>query len=127
MNFKITSGDLPEEIYKGQIITYKVSPVLGIPLNWKTEITEVQKNKLFIDEQKKGPYKLWHHEHHFEQQKDGVLMTDEVHYALPLGPLGTLAHTLFVKKQLEEIFEFRRKKVEEIFKTSPGPSKGGEM
>lgn len=115
MNFTVTSGDLPHEIYPGQVITYKVSPVLGIPLFWMTEITHIVPNKLFVDEQRKGPYRLWHHQHHFEQKSDGVLMTDIVHYQLPMGFLGNIAYLLFIKKQLHNIFEYRYNKIEEIF------------
>ncbi len=115
MNFRVTSGDLPEEIYPGMIITYKVSPVLGIPLFWMTEIMHVLPGKLFVDEQRRGPYRLWHHQHHFEERDGGVLMTDIVHYELPFGFFGEIARWLFVKRQLNHIFEYRNKKVEELF------------
>ncbi len=115
MRFRVTSGTLPEEIYPGMIITYKVSPLLGIPLFWMTEITQVQPQKLFVDEQRRGPYRMWHHQHHFEEKDGGVLMRDIVHYELPLGILGEAANLIFVKRQLESIFDFRRKKVETIF------------
>ena len=88
MRFKTTSEPVRGEIYPGQIITYKVSPLFGIPLSWMTEITEVVKNELFVDEQKRGPYKLWQHKHYFEQKDSGVLMTDIVHYQLPFSLLG---------------------------------------
>jgi ligand-binding SRPBCC domain-containing protein len=115
MKFTITSQNMPPETYPGQIITYKVSPVAGIALFWMTEITQVLKNKLFVDEQRIGPYKIWHHEHHFEQQADGVLMTDIVHYCLPVYFLGQLAHELFIKKQLRDIFDYRHRKIDERF------------
>lgn len=115
MNFRITSPAEEQGIYEGQIITYKVSPILGIPLFWMTEIQAVEHHKKFVDIQKKGPYKLWHHEHTFEPQRDGVLMTDNVHYELPLGILGEAAHALFVKKQLKGIFDYRNKKIVERF------------
>jgi ligand-binding SRPBCC domain-containing protein len=89
--------------------------VLGIPLFWMTEITHVQKPHFFVDEQRRGPYTLWHHEHHFKPIPGGVEMTDLVHYALPMGPLGRLAHSLFVKRQLEQIFEYRFIKTEALF------------
>ncbi|MBS1772992.1 MAG: SRPBCC family protein [Bacteroidetes bacterium] len=114
MQFKVTSS--PEErIYSGQIITYKVSPILRIPLFWMTEISDVKEPLQFIDEQKEGPYKLWRHKHIFEQTDEGTLMTDKVVYELPLGPLGTLAHRLFVKKQLNGIFDFRQQIISRIF------------
>jgi len=115
MKFRITSGDLPAQTYPGQIITYKVSPVLGIPLFWMTEITHVKQHELFVDEQRVGPYKIWHHEHHFLQQLNGVLMTDIVHYALPFFFLGRLAHSLFIKKQLQDIFDYRYQVVHKVF------------
>ena len=115
MRFRITSGDLPDEVYPGQIITYKVAPLLGIPLFWMTEITHVKPQTLFVDEQRRGPYRLWHHEHHFEAGDGGVLMTDLVHYELPLWLLGEAAHTLFARRQLEQIFDYRAAKIATLF------------
>lgn len=115
MRFRMTSGELPDEIYPGQIITYKVSPLLGIPLFWMTEITHVVPQKFFVDEQRRGPYRMWHHEHHFSEVDGGVLMRDLIHYQLPLGFLGTIAHWLFVRKQLTDIFEFRKAQVAALF------------
>jgi ligand-binding SRPBCC domain-containing protein len=114
LDFKITSELNGKEIYTGQIITYKVKPLFGISLLWVSEITRVERFKLFIDEQKKGPYKLWHHEHHFKQVDDGTEMTDIVQYKIPFGILGSLGLPL-VNKQLERIFTYRRRKVEELF------------
>lgn len=102
-------------MYPGQIITYTVRPVLGIPLFWMTEITHVREGEFFVDEQRVGPYALWHHQHHFKPIEGGVEMTDLVHYRLPLGPLGTLAHALFVRRQLEEIFDYRYQVLEKRF------------
>lgn len=116
MGFHVRT-EVPNTMYEGLIIAYTVSPVLGIPLKWVTEITHVKEHKFFVDEQRIGPYVMWHHEHHFEQTKDGILMTDIVSYELPFGPLGKLAHALFVKKQLNEIFAYRFKVVDELFKT----------
>ncbi len=116
LNFKIISKHHGNNIYAGQIIEYKVSPLLGIPLYWMTEITHVEHEKYFVDEQRFGPYSLWHHQHHFRQTEAGVEMTDIVHYKLPLWLLGDLAHTLFIKKQLESIFEYRHQKVADLFK-----------
>jgi len=104
-----------EEIYAGQILTYKVKPMLGIPLSWTTMITEVERYQKFIDEQRKGPYSLWHHQHHFKPLAGGVEMTDIVHYSLPLGSLGKLAHLLSVKDQLRKIFTYRYFKINELF------------
>lgn len=107
--------DIPEKMYEGLMIEYKVKPLLGIPMNWITEIKYVHDHQFFVDEQRKGPYKIWHHEHHFEAVEGGVMMTDIVSYELPLGLLGKIAHPLLVRKKLEEIFAYRFKKVEEIF------------
>jgi len=115
MNFTVTTKDPAPHIYPGQIITYKVSPLLRIPLFWMTEITHVQEQQFFVDEQRKGPYRLWHHQHLFEQTAEGVLMTDIVHYELPFGFIGEMAHALFVKSQLDDIFEFRREKITALF------------
>lgn len=99
--------------YAGQIIEYTVRPILGIPLYWMTEITQVEDHKYFIDEQRFGPYSFWHHQHHFEEMPDGkVLMQDTVHYKLPFWFLGDIANSLFVKKQLKDIFDYREKAVE---------------
>lgn len=118
MNFIITSPPQQGDIYPGQVITYKVSPLLGIPLSWMTEITHVQPLRMFVDEQRHGPYKLWHHQHLFEETPDGVLMTDIVHYQLPLWFLGNIAHLLFVKNQLKSIFDFRKEAIERRFAQS---------
>src|SRR6476620_6131865 len=115
LNLKFTNELFGEAMYPGQIVTYNVRPLLGIPLFWMTEITQVNKPHFFVDEQRRGPYSLWHHEHHFKTIAGGVEMTDLVHYAVPLGFLGGLAHVLFVKKQLEEIFRYRFQKIEIIF------------
>ena len=115
MNFNILTKNLPEEIYSGLLIEYKVSPVLGIPLNWITRIEDVEKPYRFTDTQLKGPYKLWHHTHLFEEKDGGTLMRDKVLYKLPLGPIGRFAHWLFVKNQLTHIFEYRRKALKDIF------------
>lgn len=115
LGFKIISKYHGDRMYPGQIIEYKVSPVLGIPMYWMTEITHVQEGKYFVDEQRFGPYALWHHQHHFREVPGGVEMTDIVNYRVPLGFLGRIANTLFVKSQLKQIFDYRYKKVEEMF------------
>jgi ligand-binding SRPBCC domain-containing protein len=114
LNLKFTNEVYGEEIYPGQIITYNVKPLLGVPLFWMTEITHVEEQKLFVDEQRKGPYALWHHQHHFKSIDGGVEMTDIIHYKLPFGFLGSIG-TPLVKKQLHQIFGFRKQKVEELF------------
>lgn len=115
MLFTITTPKLAEKIYPGMIITYRVSPVLKIPISWVTEITHIEKNSFFIDEQRSGPYKLWHHEHFFIKQKNGVLMKDVITYIPPLGFIGTIANSLFIKKQLNEIFDYREYKMNKLF------------
>ena len=115
MNFNITSKELPKKMYPGMLISYTVTPVLGIPMSWLTEITQVTDKRYFVDEQRYGPYAMWHHQHFIEPHKDGVLMKDIVTYKLPLGILGRLAHWLFVKRQLSSIFNYRFLKMEEVF------------
>ncbi len=120
MGFKVISKHQGNTMYAGQIIEYTVKPILNIPLYWMTEITQVKDKEYFIDEQRFGPYSLWHHQHHFKAIEGGVEMTDIVHYKNPLWLLGKIANTLFVKKKLNGIFEYRFKKVEEMFGKWPG-------
>jgi len=115
LGFKITSTDVRETMYPGQIITYKVKPLLGIPLPWMTEITHVADKDYFVDEQRFGPYALWHHKHFFKAIDGGVEMIDKVDYKLPLGFLGSIANRLFVKRQLKGIFDYRYAKLEALF------------
>lgn len=116
MAFIITSDyTAGQKMYEGMIITYKVAPLLGIKLDWMTEITHVKDGEYFIDEQRFGPFKFWHHEHHFKAIDGGVLMTDKLIYGMPLGFLGQIANAITVSKQTEEIFTYREKAVEELF------------
>lgn len=115
MGFKVISKHHGDRMYAGQLIEYKVRPVAGIPVYWMTEITQVKDRVYFIDEQRFGPYTLWHHQHHFKEIPGGVEMTDIVHYKNPLGILGRIANMLFVKNKLKTIFDFRYRKVEELF------------
>lgn len=115
MDFRITSGSLPEQMYAGQIITYRVKPIAGFTVNWVTEITQVSEPHFFVDEQRSGPYRLWHHQHHFKEIKGGVLMTDIVHFALPFGYAGRIAGGFLVKKQLQKIFNYREEKLRNLF------------
>ena len=119
MGFKVISKHHGDTMYAGQIIEYTVKPILGIPIYWMTEITQVKDKQYFVDEQRFGPYSLWHHQHHFKAIEGGVEMTDIVHYKNPLWLLGRLANFLFVKKQLKEIFQYRLKKTEELFGSWP--------
>ena len=115
MGFEISTPGLPEKIYPGLMISYKVRPVMGIPMTWLTEITHVSEPYFFVDEQRVGPYALWHHEHRLRPTEKGVLMTDLVTYRPPAGPLGELAHYLFIKKQLDDIFMYRELAQEKRF------------
>ncbi len=115
MRFTVISKQQVNTMYAGQIIEYKVRPLLGIPLYWMTEITHVKDQQYFVDEQRFGPYTLWHHQHHFKSIEGGVEMTDLVHYKLPLWWLGDAANTLLVKKQLQGIFDFRYQKTANLF------------
>ncbi|MDE3252298.1 MAG: SRPBCC family protein [Bacteroidota bacterium] len=115
LGFEIISKYHGEKMYPGQIIEYTVKPILGIPLYWMTEITHVKDQQYFVDEQRFGPYSLWHHQHHFKEIPGGVEMTDIVHYKLPLWILGDIANTLMVTAQLREIFDFRFSAVEKRF------------
>ncbi len=115
MGFNVISQHHGDTMYTGQLIEYTVKPLLGVPLYWMTEITHVKDKEYFIDEQRFGPYSLWHHQHHFKAIEGGVEMTDIIHYKIPLGMLGRIANQLFIKKKVEGIFDYRYKKVEELF------------
>lgn len=116
MGFEIIS-DLQNDMFAGQLISYKVSPFLGIKMNWVSEISHVKKNKYFIDEQRIGPYTMWHHKHFLKEIQDGTEMTDIVHYKLPFSIITNRFHSILVKPKLTEIFEFRRKALNGIFGT----------
>jgi ligand-binding SRPBCC domain-containing protein len=114
MVFEIKS-DVPEKMYQGMFIVYAIRPVLNIPMKWVTEITHVVDKKFFVDEQRVGPYHIWHHEHHFEEKDGGVLMTDILHYNVGKSFLGWFASKLFVDKKVENIFDYRYKILEAYF------------
>jgi ligand-binding SRPBCC domain-containing protein len=116
MNFVVTSEyQESEKVYPGMIITYFISPLLGIKLRWMTEITHVKEKEYFVDEQRFGPYALWHHQHHFKQVQGGIMMTDIVNYAIPYGFAGRIANTIFVEKKLKDVFRFREEAIEHLF------------
>lgn len=115
MGFDILTKNLPEKMYPGMIISYHVKPVLGIKTLWVTEITHVKELHYFVDEQRVGPYSLWHHQHILKEIPGGVLMKDIVNYRPPFGPLGSLANALFIKRMLKKIFDYRTVKVDEKF------------
>lgn len=109
MGFHITSNHSLDQMYPGLIISYKLKPLLGIPTTWVTEITHVEDKKYFVDEQRMGPFAMWHHEHILEMMDDGrVLMKDIVSYAPPFSFLGKIAHALFLKSEVKKIFDFRK-------------------
>lgn len=114
MGFQITSED-ETKMYPGQIISYRVGILPMIKSNWVTEITHVRDKSFFVDEQRFGPYSMWHHEHHFEAVEGGVMMRDKVSYKVPFGPLGRLVHRLLIRSQLKNIFKYRFKILEETF------------
>jgi ligand-binding SRPBCC domain-containing protein len=120
MNFVVTS-DYKEntKAYSGMIITYTITPLAGIKMRWMTEITHVKEKEYFVDEQRFGPYALWHHEHHFKEVKGGVQMTDLLHYAIPYGFIGRIANSILVAKKVKGIFDYREKAIERLF----GPAK----
>ena len=117
MDFRILDP-LPDQMYQGMLIRYKIKPMLRIPLDWVTEITVIKDHQFFIDEQRKGPYRIWHHEHHFKAVEGGVLMTDKLYYDIGMGPLGHLAGWLWVDRQVQNIFKYRKAKLDELFRAT---------
>lgn len=115
MGFNITSNFFKEEMYEGMIITYTVKPLLGIKMPWMTEITHLKQMEFFVDEQRVGPYKVWHHQHHFKEIDGGVEMTDIVDYVVPFGILGRLIEPIIVRPKLNQIFDYRTKKMISLF------------
>lgn len=115
IGFAITSP-LQKNMYRGQIITYKIALFPLVKLNWVTEITQVEPQQFFIDEQRFGPYKMWHHEHIFTSTENGVLMIDKISFKMPYGPLGRFAYFLFVKRKLTAIFKYRAEMTLGVFK-----------
>ena len=101
--------------FQGKIISYKIKVFPFITMTWVTEITSVRDGHNFVDDQRIGPYALWHHQHHFHDHPDGIEMEDLVHYTLPFGWFGQIAHMFFVKNKLKQIFEFRRVAIAQKF------------
>lgn len=120
MGFRVTS-QLPAEMYAGMIVTYRVSPLAGMPVTWVTEITHAEAPRRFVDEQRFGPYRFWHHQHEFREIPGGTEMRDFIHYALPraAGPLGWLVNRWIVARQLAAIFGYRQRVLEERFGRMP--------
>jgi ligand-binding SRPBCC domain-containing protein len=116
MQFRVLHVSGGDKMYPGQIIRYKLFVLPFLPVTWTTEITHMESHLYFVDEQRFGPYSMWHHQHKFQQISGGVEMIDEVNYALPLGFIGRIAHWLFVRRQLNVIFDYRYKVLEEMMK-----------
>jgi len=114
MNFEIIAGG-DVKMYEGQLIEYRVEFIRGVRSLWLTEIAHVREGEYFVDEQRVGPYRFWYHQHHFEKTLGGVKMTDHVAYAPPVGFLGDVVVALWIRKKLNHIFDFRYRKIEEIF------------
>ncbi len=114
LGFEVTS-ELPEKMYAGMIVTYRIVVLPGVKVPWVTEITQVREPEYFVDEQRSGPYRLWHHQHQFEAVPGGVRMTDLVHYQLPFGKVGDVLAGGLVRRRLERIFTYRREILEKMF------------
>jgi ligand-binding SRPBCC domain-containing protein len=121
MGFVIHSA-VPPVMYEGLLIEYTVRPLLNLPVRWVTEIVHVKEREYFVDEQRSGPYRMWHHEHHFRPVPGGVEVRDLVSYMLPLGPLGDIVNRVAVRQRLEEIFRYRRRVLVERFGPMPAVS-----
>lgn len=116
MSFQILTPIQGKEMYAGMIVQYNISPFLGIQMDWITEITHISDKAFFIDDQRVGPYSLWHHQHHFKAVPGGTEMSDILHYQVPFGPIGTIANWLFVERQVDGIFTYRETAIKRIFK-----------
>lgn len=114
MGFRTVSGD-ERKMFAGQIIEYTIKPLFGIKMKWVTEITHVDDQKFFVDEQRYGPYTFWHHKHFLKETLGGVEMEDIIHYKVPMGILGQMIHPFLVKPELEKIFEYRKSKLIDLF------------
>ena len=117
MQFEILTKDIPR-MYQGQIIQYNVTPLPFVKMGWVTEITHVEDRKMFVDEQRFGPYAFWHHQHQFEEVSGGVKMIDILHYRVPLGIVGKLVNWLLINKKVKGIFDYRFKVLENKFGNS---------
>ncbi|NPD45436.1 MULTISPECIES: SRPBCC family protein [unclassified Lentimicrobium] len=115
MGFDIRTKDLPNRIYEGMIISYTVKPILGIKTNWVTEITHVKDKEYFVDEQRIGPYSMWHHQHMIKKQGNHVIMKDIDSYQPPFGFLGAMANKMIIENKLNEIFDYRTQVLNKLF------------
>lgn len=114
LDLRITNS-VCETIYPGLIITYRLKALFKVPATWVTEITQVEKPRAFVDEMRMGPYRFWHHQHLFRAVSGGVDVEDRVHYALKFGVLGLMLHGMVIRTKLDEIFDYRRSKLEKLF------------
>ncbi len=121
MMFRITNGAAGQPIYEGMLITYTLYPFMMLPVQWETEITKVERPFFFEDRQKSGPYESWSHRHQFREIPGGVEMTDRIDYVLPMGAFGDLVNALIVSRRLDEVFAYRKGKVDEILGVFPKP------
>jgi ligand-binding SRPBCC domain-containing protein len=115
MGFEILNNELPGEMYPGQLIIYRVKPIWNIPMKWVTEITHVEKEVYFIDEQRSGPYTIWHHEHRFREISGGTEMVDKIYYKPPLGPIGKVLNAVKIEHDINSIFVYRANRLIELF------------
>ncbi len=118
LDFRITSR-LPARIYPGLIITYRIRPLAGLAVPWVSEITQVEAPRYFVDEQRQGPYRFWHHQHRLREVGASVEKTDLVHYRLPGGLLGIGLHAVLIRRKLDEIFRFRYHALQRVFEPRP--------
>lgn len=116
MKFQVTSKYTKDtKMYEGMLISYHVSPLFGIKMDWLTEITHVRDQQYFVDEQRFGPYAFWHHQHHFTEIDGGVHMHDILDYAIPYAVIGRLANKVVVQNQVKKIFDYRTKAIDDLF------------
>jgi len=115
MKFDIVQGG-EGKMFQGQIIEYRVQFMPFVKSLWLTEITHVKEGSYFVDEQRIGPYRLWHHEHSFEEVEGGTQIVDRVTYVMPFGFIGEIVHAVWVGGRLKGIFAFRKNKVKELFR-----------
>lgn len=120
MGFEIM-GDIPQQMHAGMIVRYRVRPIANLPMTWVTEITHVVEGRMFVDEQRFGPYRFWHHQHHFAAIPGGVEMRDIVHYDVGFGPIGDVIDALVVRARIQGIFGFRERVLAQRFGTLPVP------
>lgn len=114
LKLTVTNG-VSDQMFPGMIIRYRVTPLLSVSVTWISEITHMDPMHYFVDEQRFGPYRFWHHHHHFQPAKGGIEMTDTVHYSMKYGPLGGLMHAFLIRKRLEAIFDFRQRTLTHLF------------